>query len=390
MSTEKLIAYLKGAQATKSAVIPPAKAGARRYYFHAPSVGEYLLAEEIMRSLTAAGHEVILTYTSQSLPDWFKKSRTGPAVNFTYHGFIPLGSRRDMTAWLDKIRPDKVIFVKYDFWKSLIDAANEAGIPVIAISAVMSERSGRFRYLKTRTKKLLSKFTRVYAATEEDRANFTSLFPEVRCEVQGDMGFDMAQSRSTNKLPAFPADFPEKCTLVAGSVWPPDNEILFPVVRKLLIKGVLKKFIVAPHEPKPKYTDEILRYFGEDSVLLSQAGGDTQGKKVLVVDMLGALNLLYQFADVAYVGGAFTTGVHNVIEPCVFGVPCVFGPKFQNSTAAIYLTQNGLAASITDADQLSGAFTDFTAGKEKLSPEILAYFSSGLGVRQKILDALLE
>jgi 3-deoxy-D-manno-octulosonic-acid transferase len=134
--------------------------------------------------------------------------------------------------------------------------------------------------------------------------------------------------------------YKDKFTIVAGSTWPEDEEHLFPALRELLAKYAFLNLILIPHQPDEKALKVQAEFFKEWDTCLFSARDELKEQRILITDAVGYLAGLYLYAQVAYVGGSFRQGVHNVMEPAIFGIPVLYGPVHKNSYEAIKLAEN--------------------------------------------------
>ena len=231
--------------------------------------------------------------------------------------------------------------------------------------------------------------------SEEDAARFRASVPDHPVAVTGDTRFDRVMERWQERAAstfALPAGGP---TLIAGSTWPPDEERLLPALARLLREIPGLRVVVVPHEPTPAHVAPLRRWAAQTGLrtrVASDAAHDDDAR-VSIVDVVGVLAEAYRFADVAYVGGAFTTGVHSVIEPAIGGVPVVFGPRHDNSFEALQLVERGAARAVRTADEVYAALgtwlRDETA-RAAAGRAARAYVESQLGATEKCMAALLN
>jgi 3-deoxy-D-manno-octulosonic-acid transferase len=320
-------------------------------WMHAPSVGEGLQAEAVLSLLHArhADWQIAYTHFSPSAGDLALRQAADLA------DYIPWDRPEDVSAALDALRPAALVFSKLDLWPELATRAEARGIAVGIIAATVSPGSGR---LKWPARALLRPGYRAVALagaiSDGDAERLAVLgVPRNRIEITGDSRFDSALSR----VRAIPPDDPLLAltqgapTLVAGSTWPEDEEVLFRAFGAVRAVRPDVRLIVAPHEPTPEHLaalDQRARSAGLDPP--ARASGDHGLAPLLVVDRVGVLSTLYSGAALAYVGGGFgTAGLHSVIEPAACGVPVLFGPKWRNSReAGLLLRQRG--AVVVSAD----------------------------------------
>jgi 3-deoxy-D-manno-octulosonic-acid transferase len=187
---------------------------------------------------------------------------------------------------------------------------------------------------------------------------------------------------------------PRPFTLVAGSTWPADETGLLPAWRDVVATGIAVRLVLVPHEPTPEHlqaTEAALSRLGLESQRYSQLGDDACRAGVVVVDRVGILAELYETGDAAYVGGAFTTGVHSVLEPAIMGIPVVFGPRHDNSPEAGMLLDAGAARVVRSEVDFAAALRDLVsdaATRHRMGEQARALVEANLGASERCYQHL--
>lgn len=305
-------------------------------WMHAPSVGEGFQAEVVLHSLRAAHPEWQIAYTYFS-PSAESLSRRQPADVSDY---LPWDRRVDVDAALDALRPTALVFSKLDLWPELATRAHARGTAIGIIAATVSPGSGRLRWpARAALRPGYAVVDAAGAVSREDAERLVLLgTPPSHIEVTGDPRYDSV----VEKLTARPAD-PARATLVggaptmvAGSTWEADEEVLLPAFRAVRAARPEARLILVPHEP----TAEHLRRVDARARALElpapvRLGESSPPAPFLVVDRVGMLAGLYRGAAIAYVGGGFgSAGLHSVVEPAACGVPVLFGPQWNGNRDA--------------------------------------------------------
>jgi len=365
-------------------------------WFHVASVGEFEQARPVISALERARPEVpvVLTFSSPSGYTFARKREKIGAGAIRYIDYLPFDTAPNMRFCLDAIRPRLLVFVKFDLWPNLVWEADARGVPMVLIDATLSASSGRLaRPVRWVYRDVYRRLDAILAISEEDAARFRAAAPgHPSLSVTGDTRFDRVmerwQERSTSTFTlgeGGPA-------LIAGSTWPPDEERLLPALARLLQEDARLRVVLVPHEPTPAHVEPLRRWASQIDVrarLASESRDDDA--RVIIVDVVGVLAEAYRFADVAYVGGAFTTGVHSVIEPAIAGVPVVSGPKHDNSFEAMQLLERGAARAIRTADDAYaalGAWLRDPSACAQAGRAARAYVESQLGATEKCMAAL--
>jgi 3-deoxy-D-manno-octulosonic-acid transferase len=337
----------------------------RLIWFHVSSVGEYEQAKPVMtllaEKLRPAPLEIALTFYSPSGMNYYQshdRSKKIPAIKFL--DYLPVDTAGNMRFCLDALKPDMLVFVKFDLWPNLIIEASRRTIPLILISGTLSPDSHRLSWAARRFYgSLYSKLSGIAAISQEDAERFTKdLRGAVEIVVAGDTRFDQVCRRidgSTVKLPG--AIEAGARWIIAGSTWPKDEEIAIPGFALLKRAHPETGLILVPHEPTKARLAEIGEALGKANLsyrFLSSVKDDVSvTEPVLVADGVGYLAELYRCGAIAYVGGSFTTGVHNVMEPAVLGLPIFFGPRIDNSYEARRLADLGSARVVNTSGEFA-------------------------------------
>lgn len=308
--------------------------GTRYIWVHAASLGEFEQGRPLIEKIKANQPDahIVLSFFSPSGYEVRKGYNMVDAVVY-----LPFDLPENVDKFINLVNPQMAIFIKYEFWGNYLKTLKRRGIPTYLVSAIFRPGQVFFKPWGAAFRDLLSCFTTMFVQNAASRALLNKIgFDNV--EVAGDTRFDrVADVRKAAK------DFPvverfvsnSKFTLVAGSSWQPDEDIIVPYFNSH--PGM--KLILAPHEFDRERLDAILAKFKRPASLYSCASAeDVEKCDALVIDCFGILSSLYRYGQVAYVGGGFGVGIHNVNEAAVYGMPVVFGPnhgKFREATDLI-------------------------------------------------------
>ena len=177
-----------------------------------------------------------------------------------------------------------------------------------------------------------------------------------------------------------------------GSTWEADEEVILPAIKKILkyMDNIL--VVIAPHEPTPKRLEELEYSFSETSTIRFSYKNDYKNEKIILIDSIGILLTLYFYADLAYVGGSFKQGIHNVIEPAVYGIPVIFGPKNKNSQEAQIMIEKGCGIVIKNKKEAYRAFRSLLSDDKKrkeLGTISGNYVNKNIGATEKIIKEII-
>jgi 3-deoxy-D-manno-octulosonic-acid transferase len=239
---------------------------------------------------------------------------------------------------------------------------------------------------------------RILAISPGDAARFARCAPgHSGISVTGDTRFDRVMER-WNQRASTRINLPEdgNPTLIAGSTWPADETHLLPALERLLDENQRLRVVLVPHEPTPAHIEPLRRWGARFGVRAlsderSEPGEQSGAARVVILDAVGVLAEAYRHAQVAYVGGAFSTGVHSVIEPAIAGIPVVFGPRHDNSFEAQQLIEHGAATAGGSAEQLHAALAHYLGDesqRQRAGAAARAYVESQLGATEKCMAAL--
>ncbi len=340
--------------------------GGNCVWFHASSLGEFEQGRPLMERLRREHPEkrILLTFFSPS----------GYEVRKDYNGadtvcYLPFDTPRNVRKFLKLARPESAFFIKYEFWHHYLKALRRNGIPVYSVSSIFRPNQIFFRPYGREYAKVLACFTRLFVQDEASRRLLESI-GVTQVSVTGDTRFDrvidiMRQARPLPVAEALSGKGGQ--TIVAGSTWPPDEDILIPYFNSH--PGI--KLIIAPHEVTEERLRSIEERIKRPIVRYSAASPDkVASADCLLIDGYGLLSSLYRYATIAYVGGGFGVGIHNVPEAAVYGIPVFFGPNNQRFREARELIQVGGGVEINSAD-------DFQAKADQLLGEASALAARG-------------
>ena len=303
-------------------------------------MGEFEQAKPIIAALRRKYRDIniIVTFFSPSGYDHSKNYKLADIITY-----IPFDTKANAHRFLDLIQPTAAVFVRYDVWPNHLWELNARGIPAFIANATMRTTSARFYpLLKNFHRFLFNNFESIFTVSAKD-ANAFAMFGLTHPSVEpiGETRYDQVWQRSDDakkKHIISPAILKGKILLLAGSTWPEDEEVLIPSIKKILQYDSNVLVILVPHEPTEDALEDVENKLGSKprSIRFSNLN-DYSNEHIIIVDSIGILMALYQYANVAYVGGSFRQGIHNVLEPAVYGIPVVFGPKYTNSQEAIEL-----------------------------------------------------
>ncbi|MDH3252412.1 MAG: 3-deoxy-D-manno-octulosonic acid transferase [Ignavibacteria bacterium] len=329
--------------------------GAGRVWFHSSSLGEFEQAKPIIAELKRRHPEltVIVTFFSPSGYEHSRKYHVADVISY-----IPFDTRKNARRFLDLVKPDAAVMVRYDVWPNHIWELSRRRIPILIANATMRRQTSRriplIRSFHTRVYDPIDKILTVSATDAEAFSLFDLHHPVI--EPIGDTRYDQVSTRSAEarRRHIIPEHVVEnKLIVVAGSSWPEDESVLIPAFARLLESFTNLLLIIVPHEPTVEHIENLEDQLdGTSSTIRFSGLNEYRNERVIIVDSVGILLTLYAYAHVAYVGGSFKQGVHNTLEAAVFGVPVLFGPRHRNSSEPLQLVNHGGAFVVNDTQEL--------------------------------------
>ncbi|OGU54597.1 MAG: 3-deoxy-D-manno-octulosonic acid transferase [Ignavibacteria bacterium RBG_13_36_8] len=329
---EKLIIDLAGLDRSKKMV-----------WFHSSSMGEFEQAKPIIERLRLEKNvNIAVTFYS---PSGYDNSLNYPHADIV--AYLPFDLPAPTERFLRLLQPDLVIFMRYDIWPNLMWQLDKKNIKSIIVDATMRENSKRKWFIAKDFHDTLYKgVSKILTVSKSDTENF--LFFDIKKEnvrAVGDTRFDRVYQKSlyAKNYKLFPNNFfKNKKVFVFGSSWESDEEVILPAVVKLIKEMKSLILILVPHEPTVQRLVKLEDYFANKTTTVRFSYiNNYNGERVIIIDSIGILLTLYHYAHIAYVGGSFKQGIHNVLEPAVYGIPVLFGPKIQNSQEAVVLLKKG-------------------------------------------------
>lgn len=334
----------------------------RPIWFHVSSVGEYEQARPVITKLGKVRPDIpiAVSFTSPSGYEYAtRREEFGNGNNIRFMDYLPIDFADNARFCIDTLDPRLIVFVKFDLWPNLIWQAAGAGVPMVLIDATLSESSQRLSGIGRHFyRALYDDIGKILAISDGDADRFSACAPgHTGISVAGDTRFDRVMERKRSNGSQVTLDAKGRFVVIAGSTWPRDEEHLLPALSRLTAKAKQLLLILAPHEPTPEHIEPLARWAGDNNIPVSMLSahpdiplGDRH--HAIIVDSVGNLAELYRFADMAYVGGAFGTGVHSVLEPAIMGLPVLFGPAHKNSFEAIELLRNNAAFETRNDQQI--------------------------------------
>jgi 3-deoxy-D-manno-octulosonic-acid transferase len=285
-----------------------------------------------------------------------------------------------------------LIISKHDTWPNQIWVANECKIPVFLVNASLNDKSSRIKgFAHVLFSEVYNAFDQIYAVSELDKKLFEENFKNINVNAIGDTKFDqvvLRKEQSKNLTLISESWLKEKLILIFGSVWPEDLVHLKSPITTLLKKFKNVKIIIAPHQPDEVHLNDIRTFLNKFEINHFTEQHFTMNTRILLIDSVGILADLYKHAQIAFVGGSFEQGIHNVMEPAIYGIPIIYGPKHKNSYDAIQLLKNNGSLQITNQIEAQEIFNKLIMDESyriQLGKNALNFALSNTGVSDKLI-----
>ncbi|WP_432672833.1 3-deoxy-D-manno-octulosonic acid transferase [Flavobacterium sp. SM2513] len=322
-------------------------------WFHAASLGEYEQGLPVMEQMKSRfpNHKIVLTFFSPSGYEVRKKSKAADIIVY-----LPLDTPKNAKQFIEIVHPEMAFFIKYEYWPNYLNELKKKQTPTYLISGIFRSNQLFFKWYGGFYRKALDAFHHFFVQNSSSKELLLKL-KKSNVTVSGDTRFDRVASilEKDNSL-----DFIEKfkndtMTVVVGSSWPKDEELLVKFINENKFR---LKFIIAPHNIKQVQIQELKESITRKTVLFSdKENADLAKAEVFIVDTIGILTKIYSYADIAYVGGGFgNPGVHNILEPATFGIPIIIGPNYSHFAEATALVNMEGCVSISNQIELNEAF----------------------------------
>ncbi|NVK04229.1 MAG: 3-deoxy-D-manno-octulosonic acid transferase [Flavobacteriia bacterium] len=358
-------------------------------WFHAASLGEYEMGKPTMIKLKEAFPEKKLLVTFFS-PSGYLHKKDDSTHDFAC--YLPHDTTKQVQDFLNLVNPEMAVFIKYDFWPTLLKECITKRIPTSVISATFRKKQFVFSSLGLSIRKLLHQFDLI--AVQDSRSKELLLskgFTNV--ELTGDGRFDNVSQLSKGEfeneyLKAFCS---ERQTFFGGSIWEEDEEMILPQI----MRHPYLNFVLAPHDVSEGNVHRLANRIPAPFVKLSEVSSETnlEDIRVLIIDSIGLLSRAYRLGSFAFVGGGYKTGLHNILEPAVYEQPVFFGPqheKFWEAEALIRAGGGFEVNSVEDLSSLLKKMTDSETVRSEAGALAYQFVMSNTGASAKTAKLLSE
>jgi len=320
-------------------------------WFHVASLGEYEQGLPVMEEIKVKypEYKLLLTFFS---PSGFEIRKNNKIADTNI--YLPLDTKQNVKRFLDLVQPKMVFFIKYEFWPNYLYELKNRNIPTYLISGIFRQNQLFFKWYGGFYRNALKSFNHFFLQNDTSAQLLKSINFN-NAIVNGDTRFDRV-AQIVERVE--PLDFIEEfknntTTIVIGSSWIDDENVYLPYLNNS--KKI--KFIIAPHNIKEEEITRLISKIDKKTIRYTNyKTEDLKDSDVFIIDTIGILTQIYAYADIAYVGGGFKTGLHNILEPATYGTPVVIGPKYSKFQEAKDLVALGSCLVVNNTEELSSTF----------------------------------
>jgi 3-deoxy-D-manno-octulosonic-acid transferase len=390
--SKKWALWTDGQKQTKNSIsaIDALCSSSKCVWVHCASLGEYEQVKPILFEIKSRFHEylIILTFFS---PSGFNRPSSFFQADAVFP--LPLDGQKVAKAWINALRPSLVLFVKQELWFHYLNELNLQKIPVFLVSGTLSSSLLKMSVYSSWYVKMCHLFSVLFLQNTED----IDLAKKYNLHNTVLAGNSRVDSVKNNKEVAWENEIIEAFTLgsdtiVFGSTWPVD----IPFLQDFLSNPAYKnwKIIWAPHEISSHQINLLCSSLKDETsiILFSKASEAAGNERILLLDTLGMLKYAYRYARLAYVGGGFGKGIHNLLEPIVYEMPVIFGPNFKAFPEAHFLVENGGGFSIKNVKDWQFVLEKLMDPEDRHKVGLIAssYIVQNMGTVDKILPYISE
>ena len=360
-------------------------------WFHCSSVGEFEQARPLIEwyKENKPEYKVFLTFFS---PSGYEMRKNYPLADWIF--YLPVDTASNAAGFLDIVKPQKAVFIKYEFWYNYLNQLGKRGIKTYIVSAIFRPDQVFFKPWGGLFRKMLRSFSALFVQDELSKELLATAGISENVTVCGDTRFDRVNqiTAASKEFPAIATFSQDSFTILAGSTWPPDEEILAASAKNFS----KVKLVIAPHEIHKEHISKIMETFkGYKVIKFSELTPDSDEQlrqaNVLLIDCMGILSSIYRYGDFAYIGGGFGVGIHNILEAATYGIPVVFGPKYQKFKEAKDLIARAGAVSVRGQEEFYAQLDKMVKTRsvvEQRGKVCLDYVKENLGATEKIVNII--
>jgi 3-deoxy-D-manno-octulosonic-acid transferase len=355
-------------------------------WIHAASLGEFEQGRPLIEKLkqTHPEYKILLTFFS---PSGYEVRKNYPLADIIC--YLPMDTPRNAYRFIRKVNPAMAIFIKYEFWANYLYRLRKNNIPTYVVSAIFRKDQLFFRWYGNWYRNLLKRFKTIFVQNKES-LDLLKNYGFENVIISGDTRFDRVSeiASQAKQLPYIENFMQGKKIFIAGSSWPKDEDLLLEYFNNT--PDI--KLIIAPHEINKEHIFSICSKLERPFVRFSEADENTvSNSDCLIIDAIGFLSSIYRYGDIAYIGGGFGAGIHNVLEAAVYGLPIIFGPNYMKFREARQLIEAKGAFSISDYPSLKNKLNKLLSDElyiETAGKNACEYVHKNIGATEIILKEI--
>ena len=341
-------------------------------WFHCASLGEFEQGKPIIEAYKKKypKHKILLTFFS---PSGYEIRKNYKGADWAF--YLPADTKANAKRLISIVKPKKAVFVKYEFWFNYMTELKKQNIPFYSVATIFRKEQVFFKY-----KWFAKQLNNVSHFFVQDNSS-KELLQNIgfsNCTIAGDTRFDSVITNTQNaiSIPLIEEFSKNKTTIICGSTWPKDEALL----AKYIKENPNYNYIIAPHE-----LQHISALQKQTNALLFSKADNTNvsNNNVLIIDSIGILSNIYQYGTLAYIGGGFGVGIHNILEAVAFGIPVIFGPNYQKFNEATELINQKGAISISNYRELTSAINYFNTFDKKIATD---YIDTNRGATRSVIE----
>lgn len=368
-----------------------ANAGEKRIWFHCASLGEFEQGRPLIEKLKLNDPSIFIILSFFS-PSGFEVRKNFPQADLVC--YLPSDKKRNALKFISILSPSYVVFIKYEFWIHYFEELKKREIPLYIVSAIFRPTQLFFKWYGSFYRNAL-KNVHHFFVQDNNSADLLNSIGYNNTSITGDTRFDRVKAlvEASKKIVLVEKFQTNGKLLVAGSTWPEDEDILLMAIQQSKLSPL--KLIIAPHEVSEKRISDIIRkasvYFKKEEITRYSKPENPESARVLIIDNIGMLSSIYGYATIAWLGGGFGKGIHNILEAAAYGLPVIFGPNYKKFREANDLVSLQGAFTINNANDATELLTVLLTDEiflKKCSKVSSEYVQSQVGATEKIISLL--
>ncbi len=364
----------------------PDASNKKTYWFHCASLGEFDQALPVINLLKEKDTSIYIVVTFFSPSGFLHYHKRNHKADYVC--YLPLDTPSNAKKFVSHFSPEKVFFVKYEFWANYIFAVKKTGSKLYSISSLFREDHRFFKKSGGFFRSILNQFDFFYVQNKVS-SNLLQSIGISKVEITGDTRFDRVIDNKNNlqENPILQHFLREEKAFIIGSSWPEDEDLIIPLINNGIIK---EKIIIAPHDVSETHIHQISKKLSVPFIRYSELekGIELNDEKVIILDTIGNLANAYSYGFYAYVGGGFSGSLHNILEPAVFGLPVIFGPKHSRFPEGEMFIDEEIGFSIQTIEELKKRIENIKTNSTELKTKTIEFVNKQAGASLKIVNSV--